>query len=173
MQTEALLQTCMCAFSLLCRFLCSQLRGLRLTPIQNRAKKFSKSWWKKKMPVGAAEEKKREELRNMRHSLQSLRMKGISCIGHLSGPSDCRDSGSEVATVWGSSALTAGWHSARWDSEAGAKSPWPRVQSALVVAVAARTHEREGKQVWKRPSCPLRRTPREFVLSGGREFRGS
>lgn len=65
------------------------------------------------MPVGAAEENKREELRNMRHSLQSLRMKGISCIGHLSGPSGCKDSGLEVATVWSSNALMAGWYSAR------------------------------------------------------------
>lgn len=151
MQTETLLQTCVRAFPLLRRFLGSQLRGLQLTPIQSSAKKFSKSWWKKKIPVGVAgEKKKREELRNMRHSLQSLQMKGISCIGHLSGPSGCKDSGLGVATVWGSDALRAVWYLARWDRQAGArKSPWPRGQSELVVAAAARTRGQEGKRGWK------------------------
>jgi hypothetical protein len=30
-----------------------------LTPIRNSAKKFSESWWKKKMPVGVVGEKTR------------------------------------------------------------------------------------------------------------------
>lgn len=57
-QTETL-PTCVRAFPSLRRFLCSHLHGLQLTPIQSSARKFGKSWWKKKMPVGVAGERKK------------------------------------------------------------------------------------------------------------------
>lgn len=89
---------------------------------------------------GGGREKKGRVAKYETQFAEFLQMKGISCIGHLSGPSGCKDSGLGVATVWGSDGLMAVWDSARWHRQTGArKSPWPRGQSELVVAAAAPT----------------------------------
>lgn len=49
---------------------------------------------------------------------------------------------------------------ARWDRQVGArKSPWPRGQSARVVASATRTQGHEGKGGWKAPLLSLEEEP--------------
>lgn len=126
------------------------------------------------MLVGAAEEKKREELRNMRHSLQfaderhfiywaSFRtewlqrfgIRSCNCVGF-----ECANGGMVFSEVKQSS----------WCEEVPL--------AACTVCTSHRRSgpeptNRRGSRAGRRPYSRLRRSPREFVLSGGRKFRGS
>lgn len=125
---ETFLQTRVRLFSLLGRFLCSQLRGLQLTPIQSSAKKFSKSWWKK-MPAGVSGEKKREELRDRWQSLRSSRMKRHFMDRASSRAERLQRLRRRAGTVRGSDAQLAGWCLTRLGQASGREA----------VTLAART----------------------------------
>lgn len=79
------------------------------------------------MPVGVAGEKKREEFRNMRHSLQFADERHLMYRASFRAEWLPRFGVWESRRCWGSEALMEVWYSARWDRQAGTrKSSWPR-----------------------------------------------
>lgn len=111
-----------CAVPLLGRFLCSQ--QLDCNWLQSKAvpKSSVKAGGRRKRWVGVAvggREKKKKSCEIWDTVCRVCGWKGISCIGHLSGPRGCKDSGLGVAKVWDSDALMVGWCPMRWGQASG------------------------------------------------------
>lgn len=168
---RTLLQTCAC-LSLAGQISEQSAGGLQSTPIQSRAKEFSRSWWKKKMPVGGSGrgKKTRDESQNRRHSLQSLRMKRHLMIGRLSGQLTAEIRG--CAGLGGARGGTVVGEVRR--ASGSGRSPWPRGQSAGVVAACGgpspRTRRARGLQ--SVPVSPRGGTPKRVCAVGRERIEG-